>query len=88
MAREAAELATHRARVADQLAQLDRVAAARAAGRAALDGPGHAAARAAAAEAARRSAHRRTHIAAAETARLDAVIRAARGLDHQPDGQH
>ena len=49
MAREAAELVTHRARVADQLAELDRAAAARAAGRAALDGAGHAAARAAAA---------------------------------------
>jgi len=88
MAREAAELATHRARVADQLAELDRAAAARAAGRAALDGAGHAAARAAAAKAARRSAYRRTHIAAAETARLDAVIRAARGLDHQPRRHH
>jgi hypothetical protein len=88
MAREAAELATHRAHVADQLAELDRATAARAGGRAALGGAGHAAARAAAAEAARRAAHRRTHIAAAETARLEAVIRAARGLDHQPDIHH
>ena len=88
MAREAAELAAARARVAAQLADRDRAGAARAAGRAALGGAGHAAARRVVADAAARAVHRRTETAAADAARFEAVIRAARGLDHQPDGQH
>ena len=82
MAREAQELAIARARINDQFATHARAEAARAAGVAALDGPGHHAARAAAAHAARRAAQRRTHTIAAETERRDALIRTARGLDH------
>ena len=81
MAREAAELAAHRVQLAAQLAERTEAAQARAVGRAALDGPGHAAARRAAAEAADRAVRRRTSAAAVEAARLDAAIRAARGLD-------
>jgi hypothetical protein len=84
MAREAAELAAHRARVATQLAERTHAAQERAAGRAALGGPGHNAARRAAAEAADRAVRRRTHTAAAETARHTAAVRGARGLDGQP----
>jgi hypothetical protein len=83
MAREAHELAAHRARINDQFAARAVAAAARAAGAGALGGPGHQAARVAAAVAARRAAQRRTHTIAAETARRDALIRAARGLDHR-----
>jgi hypothetical protein len=78
MAREAEELAADRARIAAQMAARADAAHARAAGCAALGGPGHTAARVAAADAARRAVARRTHTAAADTARLDAVVRAAR----------
>ena len=81
MAREAAELAAARARVAAQFAEREHTAAARAAGRAALAGPGHAAARAAAAAATRRGAQRRTHEAAREAAHFNTIMRRARGLD-------
>ncbi|BDE17419.1 hypothetical protein MKCMC460_62790 (plasmid) [Mycobacterium sp. 20KCMC460] len=80
MAREAQELAAARARVADQLADRARAAAARAVGVAALGGPGHHAALAAAAAATRRAAARRTQLVATDTARREALIRAARGL--------
>ena len=88
MAREAAELAAARARVAAQLADRDRAGAARAAGRAALGGAGHAAARRV--RRCRRAARctGAPETAAADTARFEAVIRAARGLDHQPRRQH
>jgi hypothetical protein len=82
IAREAQELAAARARVANQFAARAGAAAARAEGAAALGGPGHQAARTAAADATRRAAQRRTRTAAAETARRDALIRTARGLDH------
>jgi hypothetical protein len=85
MARDAAELAAHRARVAAQLAERTEAAQERAAGRAALGGTGHAAARCAAALAAQRAMSRRTHTAAADAAHLDAMIRGARGLDRHPD---
>ena len=78
IAREAAELAAARARVADQLASRDTAAIARALGRAALYGPGHAAARAEAARLRRRAAQRRTAAAATEAAALDTAIRRAR----------
>lgn len=80
MAREAAELAAARARIAEQLASRERAAAARATGRAALAGPGRAAALRAAANIHRRAVARRTDAAAAEAATLDAAVRAARGL--------
>jgi hypothetical protein len=80
MAREAAELAAARARVAEQFAERDRAALARAAGRAALAGEGRAAARRVAAAAAAAAAARRTETVAAETSRRDAAVRAARGL--------
>ena len=84
MAREAAELAAARERVADQFAERDRAALARVAGRAALAGEGRAAARRVAAQAAAAAAARRTETVAAETARRDAAVRAARGLaDHE-----
>ncbi len=76
MAREAAELAAARGRIAAQLAERQRAAATREAGRAALGGAGHRAARAAAAAAAARALARRT----AETAAHAAMVRAARGL--------
>lgn len=60
MAREAAELAAARARVAEQFAERDRAALARAAGRAALAGEGRAAARRVAAAAAATPQPRRT----------------------------
>lgn len=63
IAREAAELAAHRHRLAVQRAEFEENARARAAGRAALGGAGHLAARAAADAAARRAAHRRTQSA-------------------------
>ena len=58
-AREAAERAAHQARIAAQLAGRAEAQRARAVGRAALGGAGHAAARAIAAEVARRAAHNR-----------------------------
>lgn len=84
MAREAAELATARARVAEQFAERERAAAARAAGQAARTGTGRTAALRAAAEAHTRALTRRTSEAAADTARLDAAVRAARGLPPAP----
>ncbi|WP_232067639.1 helix-turn-helix domain-containing protein [Mycobacterium marseillense] len=83
-AREAAQAAAHRAHVAVQRAAHVEHQRARAAGRAALDGAGHAAARAAAAEAARRSAHRRTHVAARDAARVAAAVEAARTPQPRP----
>jgi hypothetical protein len=77
-AREAAELADARARITAQFAERDTTAAARAAGRAALSGPGHAAARAVLADAVRRAAARRTQTVAREVDQFDATIRAAR----------
>ncbi|PBA23584.1 helix-turn-helix domain-containing protein [Mycobacterium avium] len=79
-AREAAELAADRARVADQLATRKTTAAARAAGRAALSSPGHAAAQAAAKRLAHTAAQRRTAAAAAAAAAVDSAVRRARGL--------
>lgn len=79
-ARDAAELAAARARVAEQLGGRERAAAARAAGQAALAGPGRAAARRAAADATARAVARRTEEVAADTAARDAAVRAARGL--------
>ena len=58
-AREAAERAAHQDRIAAQLAGRAEAQRARAVGRAALGGAGHAAARAIAAEVARRAAHNR-----------------------------
>lgn len=84
MAREAAELATARARVAEQFAERDRAAAARAARQAARAGTGRAAALRAAADAHTRALTRRTSEAAADTARLDAAVRAARGFPPAP----
>ncbi|HPY26229.1 MAG TPA: helix-turn-helix domain-containing protein [Mycobacterium sp.] len=81
VAREAAELADARTRVAAQLAARDTAAAARAAGQAALGGAGHTAARAAAAQAAARALSRRTATVAADTAAHHAAVRTARGLD-------
>ena len=78
IAREAAELAAERARIAAQAAERTEHARARQAGRAALNGPGHAGARAEAARLARRAAQRRTAAAAAEAAALDVAIRSAR----------
>ena len=77
-AREAAELAAARARVAAQPMERAKLEQARAAGRAALGGAGHAAARAAAAAAAaRRSAARRVvDDQAAEVARAARVAAA------------
>lgn len=80
MARDAAELAATRTRIAEQLTERDCHAAARDAGRAALAGPGHAAARQAAADAHRRNLARRTHHAATDAAAHTAAVRAARGL--------
>ncbi|SIK26999.1 helix-turn-helix domain-containing protein [Mycobacterium avium] len=77
-AREAAELATHHAHLAAQRAAHREHERARAAGRAALGGPGHAAARAVAAEAARRGAHKRTHVVAEAAAQRAAAVAAAR----------
>ncbi len=81
LAREAEELAAHRARIAAQMTGRADAARARAAGRAALGGPGHTAARAAAADAARRAVARRTQTTAADTAHRDAAIRAARSTE-------
>jgi len=78
IARDADELAAHRAHLRAQAAAHHDHERARAAGRAALAGPGHAATRAIAAEAARRAARRRTAVAAADAAQLDAAVRAAR----------
>jgi hypothetical protein len=63
-AREAAERAARRAHLGAQAAARAEHVRARAVGRRALGGPGHAAARAVAAEAARRAAHKRTYSAA------------------------
>jgi hypothetical protein len=60
-------------------ATYDEQARTREAGRAALNGAGHAAARAEAARLARRGAQLRTTAAAAETAAIDTAIRRARG---------
>jgi hypothetical protein len=81
LAREAEELAAHRARIAAQMAARADAARARAAGRAALGGPGHTAARAAADAAARHARVRRTQDTATDTAHRDAVIRAARSTE-------
>lgn len=80
VAREAAELAADRARIAEQLTRREHAATARAAGRAALAGPGRAAALQAAADIHRRAVARRTADAADAAAHLDAAVRAARGL--------
>ncbi|APD84597.1 helix-turn-helix domain-containing protein (plasmid) [Mycobacterium intracellulare subsp. chimaera] len=77
-AREVAERAAHRAHLAAQRAAHGEHERARAAGRAALGGPGHAAARAVAAEAARRGAHKRTHVVAEAAAQRAAAVAAAR----------
>jgi hypothetical protein len=79
-AREAAELAAARARIAEQLAGREHTAAAKALGQAALAGAGRAAACHVAAELAARAIARRTGEVAAETAARDAAVRAARGL--------
>jgi hypothetical protein len=79
MAREAAELAAARARVAAQPVERANHEQARAAGRAAVGGAGHAAARAAAAAAARRSAARRVADDQATEAARAARVAAARG---------
>ena len=74
IARDADELAAHRAHLRAQAgAHQDHERA-----RAALASPGHAAARAIAAAAARRAARRRTVIAATDAAQFDAAVRAAR----------
>jgi hypothetical protein len=65
-AREAAELADARARITAQFAERAAAAHARAVGRTALGGPGHAAARAEAARLALRAQHRRAVAQAAE----------------------
>ena len=78
-AREAAELAAERQRVAVQLAERERAAAARAVGRTAIGGAGHTAARAVVQAATLRALARRTGEVAAETAARDAAIYAARG---------
>lgn len=78
-ARDAAELAAARGRVAIQFVEREAAAKARAVGRAALAGPGHAAARAAVADAMRRAAGRRTQTAARQVEQFDATIRVARG---------
>jgi hypothetical protein len=77
-ARDAAARAAHRAHMTAQRAAHGEHQRARAIGRAALGGAGHAAARAAAAEAARRSAHKRTDAAAHDAARVAATVEAAR----------
>jgi hypothetical protein len=81
-ARAATELATAQTRATatnrHRAATLAEQTHARAAGRAALNGPGHAAARAEVARLARRAIERRTTAAAAETAAIDAAIRRAR----------
>ena len=85
-AREAAELAAARERIAAQLDARERVAEQREAGRAALGGAGHTAARAVAAAAAARAVARRyTQTVAVETAAHEHACRAARGL---PTGQN
>ena len=81
MARDAAELAAARTRIAEQLTAREHNAAARDAGRAALAGPGRAAARQAAADAHARSLAKRTQAAADDAAATEATVRAARGLD-------
>jgi hypothetical protein len=82
IAREAAELAAHRAHLAAQQAAHLEHQHAREVARRALDGPGHAAARAAA----RRVAHRRTAQAANQQAHFDALIEhARRDNDHAND---
>jgi hypothetical protein len=79
-AREAAERAAHHAQLAAQLAGRAEAATARAVGRAALGGTGHAAARAVADRAARRAAHNRSLAGAAETLARDAAWRAVVGM--------
>ena len=80
MAREAAELAASRARIAQQFRDRDNAAAARAAAQSALAGDGRRAAVLAAAQIHNRAVARRTETVAAETAHRDAAVRAARGL--------
>lgn len=80
-AREAEQLAAHRAHLAAQATERADADRARATARAALGGPGHTAARDVAAAVAARAAARRTHTVAADTARHDAAVRTARGLD-------
>lgn len=79
-ARDAEELAAARARIRAARVDHARAQVARAAGRAAVGGPGHTAARDAATAIAARAVARRTHTVAADTARHDAAVRAARGL--------
>jgi len=79
MARDAELLAADRARIAMQMAERAQYARARAAGQAALGGPGHTAARDAVAAATRRALQRRTLAAAEDVERMEAAIRAARG---------
>jgi hypothetical protein len=66
------------AKLATMAATADDQPCSRNAGRAALNGAGHAAARAEAARLARRGAQRRTAAAAAESAAIDIAIRRAR----------
>ena len=79
-AREAQELAAVRARIAADQAARQQNLQARAEGRAALGGAGHAAAMREARLASARAATRRTEEVRRETVRIDAAIRAARGL--------
>jgi hypothetical protein len=80
-AREAAARAARRAQLRAQAAAHAEHERARAVGRRALGGPGHAAARAVAAEATRRAAHKRTQAAAQDAARIEAVTDTARSRD-------
>jgi hypothetical protein len=82
-AREAEQLAAHRAHLAAQATERADAQRARASARAALGGPGHTAAREAAAAVAARALARRTHSVAVDTARHDAAVRTARGLPLQ-----
>jgi hypothetical protein len=78
MAREAAELVAARERVRAQIDGRDTAGAARAAGQAALAGPGRAAVQETLDAARNRALARRTDDVAAETARRDAAVHAAR----------
>ena len=79
-AREAAELAAERARIAANHADRAAHERARNAAQLAMHGTGRAAARAELAAGLRRAAERRTQAAACEAAHFDAAVRAARGL--------
>jgi hypothetical protein len=83
-AREAAELAAERARIAANHADQAAHEQARNAAQFAMHGTGRAAARAELAAGLRRAAERRTQTAAREAAHFDATVRAARGLSPTP----